>query len=122
MAAGGFGRGWRLRWGFMPLRSRLVCCTTLLVLLLVLPLGNRGRHGLRTKFGPRQGTHTGEKQHHIQCQEQEFQQRALRASLLLFRLRSSIFSHNNPSLLEGKGRATHSAQPSAINSPLPTSV
>src|SRR5262249_17376845 len=105
MAAGGFGCGWRLGWRFMLLSCRLVHYGAFLVRMLVFPLGDSGRHGLRTEFGPRQGARTGEKQPHIQCQEQEFQQRALLAPLLLFHLRSSIFSHNNSSLVEGKGRS-----------------
>src|SRR5215471_4668575 len=104
----------------MILRCRLVPCGTLLVFLLVLSLGDGGRRWLRTEFGPRQGAHTGEKQQHIQCQEQEFQQRALLAPWLLFHLWSSMFSHSNPSPAEDKGRAARSAQPSAITYPLPT--
>src|SRR5215813_15435735 len=106
----------------MLLRCRLVPCGTLLVFLLVLPLGDGGRRRLRTEFGPRQGANTGEKQQHIQCQEQEFQQRALLAPWLLFHLQSRIFSHSNSSLAEDKGRSARSAQPSAINYPLSTSV
>src|SRR5712691_11165505 len=67
-----------------------------------------------TGFGPNL-VHAREKQHHIQCQEQEFQPRAFVARRLLH-LRGGIFSHSNP-----PGQRTKGAQLAAL-SPLPSTI